>query len=156
MASQNKEKYYDLWASLYRTRDFVFALRKEELSKHGISPGQSSVMWAINQLNNKANNKDISRYIFRKRHSTYEMIARMEKQGLVEKVREDTGSKSDRVGLTPKGEEVWKNSRKEGFIPKIFSVLTEKECKQLHHCLAKLQNETIKHLSIEAAPLTRL
>jgi len=156
LASQNSENYFDLWASLYRTRDFIFTLRKEELSKHGISPGQSSVMWAINQLNNKAYNKDISRYIFRKRHSTYEMIARMEKLGLVEKLREDTDSKSDMVGLTPKGEEVWKNSRKEGFIPKIFSVLTEKECKQLHHCLKKLQNEAIKHLNIEGSPLTRL
>ncbi len=155
MENQKKDNLFDLWASLYRTRDFLFALRKEELSKHGISPGQSSVIWAINELDNQADNKEISRYTFRKRHSVYEMIARMEKQGLIERKKENTGKKSNTVAVTPKGMQLWKNSRKEGFISEIFSVLTSEECKQLRHCLAKLQNEAIKHLSIETAPITR-
>lgn len=156
MGSQNDKTFLDLWASLYRTRDFLYELRKKELSKIGLSPGQSGVMWAISQSNYKADNQDIARLTFRKRHSIYEMIARMEKLGLVEKEVENSGKISDKISLTKEGMELWKSSRKEGFITKIFSVLSDKECKQLKNCLEKLQNEAIKHLSTEGAPLPRL
>lgn len=155
MEDKTIEEYFDLWMSLYRARDFIFALRKRELAQHGISPEQSAMMWAIDLLDNRATNKDISQYTFRKRHSVYEMIRRMKNQGLVQEVEDTTSNGSEMISLTPEGQKRWKNSRKGESIKKIFSILTEEECQQLLHCLEKLQNEAIRHISLADMPPLR-
>ena len=73
----------------------------------------------------------------------------MEKEGLIEKVRDLERKNLVRVAATEKGNEVFLKTTERGTIKDITSVLTPEEQKQLWSLLAKLRGQTMKILGIK-------
>jgi len=141
---------YKLWVLLSRTRDAMWAARQFELDKFNISVRQAATLYAIHNLSDNANLPDISRWVFQKSHSISELISRMERMGLVTKVKDISKSKRVRITLTEKGNEVYRDkTSKAELIEKIINILSEEECEQLGLILQKLLKTTVIELAIE-------
>ena len=132
---------YNLWVLLGQTRDLVHQSRDKELKQYGISTVRAGVLFVIEALGDKATTAEISRWMLRKSHTTSELLSRMEKEGLVRKVKILGRKSSARVVLTEKGREAYYQSSERQSIHRIMSVLSEEERKQMRSCLEKLRDK---------------
>ena len=79
---------FELWTLLGQVRHAMYQARKKELQRFKISPRQSMVMYIILALGDKATPSAIARWLFRETHSVSEFLKRMEKEGLIRKIRD--------------------------------------------------------------------
>jgi len=89
----SKDADYNLWLLLLKVRRAIFKAREKELHRFGITPEQAGVLYIILETNGKATRSEMSRLMVRELHTVYGIVDRMEKKGLVRKVR-DTDRKS--------------------------------------------------------------
>jgi len=140
---------YNLWLFLAQVRTVMLRARQMELSRYGITASQASVLFVVNALGDKAMPAEISRWLFRQSHSVSGILNRMEKQGLVRRVK-DLGKKNlVRVELTEKGREVYANCTKREAMHRIMPSLSGEQRQQLIVCLENLRDATLKYLGEE-------
>lgn len=140
---------YNLWLFLAQVRTVMLRARQMEVSRYGITASQASVLFVINALGDKATPAEISRWLFRQSHSVSGILNRMEKQGLVRRVK-DLGKKNQvRATLTEKGREVYGNCTKRESMHRIMPSLSEEQRQQLIVCLENLRDATLKYLGEE-------
>ena len=149
-AEQNN---HNLWVLLVQTRDAIFKAWQKELERYNISAVQGMALLAIQSIGDKKTPAEISRWLFREPHSVSTLLNRMEKQGLVRKVKDLERKNQVRVELTEKGYEAYYLSMKQVSILKIISSLVEEEQIKLRSYLQILLEEALKELGIE--PRTR-
>ena len=140
---------YNLWVLVAQTRHAMFKARQEELIRYNIPARQAAVLFAIQAIGDKATPAEISRWLFRKSHSVSELLSRMEKQGLVKRVKDLDKRNLVRVTLTEKGREAYNQSTKRESIHKIMSSLSEEKRQQLRSCLQQLWDRALKELGVE-------
>jgi len=140
---------FPLWQLLNRTSHIMLKARQKELDQYDISIRSSAILEIIARLGKKTTPTAISRQTFVERHSISEQLARMEKEGLIVKVRDLERKNLVRVAATKKGQEVFKKTTERKSIKYITSALTLEEQKQLWTLLAKLRGKTMKTLGIE-------
>ena len=143
------EEDEELWALLAQTKDAIFGARQKQLRRYGISATQATALLAIQAIGDKATPAEISRWLFRKPHSVSELLSRMEKEGLVRKIKDLNRRNLVRVELTEKGYEACYQSMKEESIHKIMSSLSEEDRQQLRSILGRLRDEALKGLGAE-------
>lgn len=143
------DRDYGLWKLLAHTRHAMSKARQKELRQYHTFGRRSAVLVAIEALGDKATPGEISRWLFREPHSISEFLSRMEKEGLVKKVRDFDRKNQLRVVMTKRGCEVYQQSLKRESIHHIMSVLSEKECQQLRTCLQKLWDKALEELRID-------
>ena len=138
---------YYLWVLFSQTRDAILKVRERELHSQRISERHAQLLFIIKLIGRDATPAKISRWLLREPHSISEIIDRMEKQGLLKKVKDMARKNQVRIEVTEKGQKMYERS----FIPKnlidILSVLKEKERKQFVASLLKLRQQAIKHVS---------
>jgi DNA-binding MarR family transcriptional regulator len=135
---------YNLWILLAQTRDAILKARQKELDQYGISTSQAAVLFVIQAIGDRATPAEISRWLFREPHSVSTLLSRMEKQGLVRKVKDLDRKNLVRVVITEKGREAYYQSTKRESIRGIMSSLSEEERQQLTSSLRKLRDEALK------------
>jgi len=135
-----------LWVLLHVTRDAMFKARQRDLRELGISPRQAAVLVTIQTIGNEATPAELARWLFRESHSVSEIIERMEKQGLVRKVKDLARKNQVRVVLTERGQEVLRQSSGRKLIHRVISSLSEEERQQLRTCLGKLTARALLEL----------
>ena len=137
---------YYLWVLFSQTRDAIVKVRERELHAQRISERHAQILFIVNLIGKNATPAKISRWLLREPHSISEIIDRMEKQGLLKKVKDLARKNQVRIEVTEKGRKMYERS----FIPKnlidILSVLKEKERKQFIASLLKLRRQAIKHV----------
>ncbi len=148
-ASPSPDPSYDLWKLLAHTRHAMSKARQKELRQYHIFGRRTAVLAAIGDLGDKATPGAIARWLFREPHSVSEFLSRMEKEGLVTKVRDFARKNQIRVVMTEKGHEVHLQSVKRESIHNIMSVLSEEEYQQLRLYLQKLWNKALEELRID-------
>lgn len=136
-----------LWVLIAQTRDAILRARELEYAQYGISNERRAVLAIIQNSGGRATPVDIARDLFRELHSVTEMLARMEKDGLVTK-HKGTGRSKVEVSLTEKGRDVFHQSIHNETDAKIFSALTKKQRERLSQYLWKLRGRTLQHLGI--------
>ncbi len=139
---------YNLWVLLARTREAMFKARRKELDRYNIPPRQAAVLFVIEAIGDKAIPAEISRWLARESHSVSELLGRMEKQGLVQRIKDLDRKNLVRVVLTEKGRKAYYQVMKRESIHKIMSVLSEEQRQQLRSCLQTLGNAALKELEI--------
>ena len=144
----SSDQDYKLWVLLYQTRDALLKARKQELKRYGISPMRTAVLFVIQAIGNKATPAEISRWLFREPNSVSEILSRMEKAGLVRKVRDLGRNNSVRVAITEKGQQALYQATKTESIHRIVSSLSEEERQQLRSLLKTLRNEALNELKL--------
>jgi DNA-binding MarR family transcriptional regulator len=136
------DRNLNLWLLIRDVRDNMMKLRREELSSQGVTPQQSHVLGVIYTLGEDVTLKQISKNLSRKIHTISSQITRMEKRGLLNKIRVDSGTNRIGFEITEKGLEVYNFSRKREAMYKLMSVITEEERQTLVTCLNKLLNQS--------------
>ncbi len=87
MEYDDAAKYYsysdedhDLWLLLTHTRYAIYRAREKELQRYKVSPEQTSVLFIVQALGNRATPSEISRFILRQPHTVSALIERMAKR----------------------------------------------------------------------------
>jgi DNA-binding MarR family transcriptional regulator len=76
-----------------------------EIAKVGLTPDQLGILWICRDAPRPLNLTEIARVLFRSKATISELLTRMEKEGLIEKVHIRREPRSVRIKLTAKGEE---------------------------------------------------
>ena len=144
------EQSYNLWVLLSQTRNAILRVRQKELDRSNISVAQVAILFAIQSIGDRATPAEIARCILRTPHSVSVVLSRMEKKGLVRKVKDLDRKNQVRVMLTEKGlKAIDHQSSKPESILRIMSDLSEEERQQLSLYLQKLRDKALKELGVE-------
>jgi len=126
----------------------MYRARTKELFQYGITPEEAAVLFATQAIGNKANPAGISRFLLREPHSISELIIRMEKKGLVRKVKDLKQKNQVRVAITEKGQQSYEQVSKRESIHRIMSSLNDSECEHLAVCLQSLLDKALDETGI--------
>ncbi len=140
----------DLWVLLDQTRDTISRAREMELSQYKITKIQASVLFMLLTQNRKIALSDISKWILREPHSISSLISRMERNGLVKKVKEP-GEDRIQVILTDKGQQIYSQITWRS-IEMVFSSLSAEEKRSLQSNLKKLRSKARGLMGLDYKP----
>lgn len=144
------DENYSLLLLIYQVRDVIWAGREKEIQRAGLSQMERGVLFTIKILESIgtgiATPTEISLWLFRKPNTVTELVKRMEKKGLVKKIKNLDNRKSIRVIMTEKGAALCQETMKSEFLVQMMSVLTKEERTQLWLCLGKLRNIGLQSL----------
>jgi DNA-binding MarR family transcriptional regulator len=125
----------NVWWLLDNAKSAISRLRDMELAKINITPEQAAIL-TILAKGDKSTITEISEYWLRQRNSVSTLINRMEKQGLVKKIKYPH-IKELEIVITPKGQSL--NSRiTRQSVYQVFEVLSVEEKQVLAHYLKLL------------------
>ncbi len=141
---------YDLWVLLRQTSQIVLQARERELSEYGLSTVRAAVLLTIRTIGDKATPAEISRWLLREDHSVSSLLTRMERDGLVRRVKDLNRKNLVRITLTEQGREAYYQSARRRSVYDIMSILTDKEREQLMLCLVKIRNKALDKLGWSA------
>jgi DNA-binding MarR family transcriptional regulator len=142
--SSNIERY--AWLLVGRARHIMLKARQKELAPYEISPQQAHVIDALYYLGQKATLAELAKDSDRGIASISALLTRLEKDGLVNKSRENRKSVLKKFDLTEKGTNAQEIISKRLSIHKIMSVLSEEELRQLISVLQKIISSSEKYL----------
>ncbi|MCX5999636.1 MAG: winged helix DNA-binding protein [Chloroflexi bacterium] len=142
---------FALWMLLSQVSDIIAKARDSEVSPFGISAVQSAVMYAIKGMSGTATPSELSRWLLREPTSVSQLLIRMEKQGLIERVKKGKDRGTVTVGLTAKGEEAFQHQHEQRrVVHEIVSALSDEERVTIARLLEKLRSQGLKELVAKA------
>jgi len=133
-----KDRYWPLWLMLHRTSYAMRRAREIELGQYGMSDIQAAVIFLVKEAETPLTPAEISRRLFREAHTVSALLARMEKQGLIKKARDQKRKNQIRIEMAPKGEKVYRQAKEMRSIQKIMSSLSKKKQEKLWEYLETL------------------
>ena len=133
-----KDPLLKLYQLYRRTGAAMHKARRKELRRHKLSDSEVAVLFVVHYTRNNITPAGIAHQLIQDNHATAQQVVRMEKRGLLKKVKDLPRSNQVRVELTPYGEQMFQKSEKIKSIYGILSVLSEKERKQLSTYLYKI------------------
>lgn len=140
---------YHIWQLLERTQRALFNIRSKEVSRFGVSLRGAGVLSIVLRLGEKATPMAISRQSYVSPNSISEQLKRMEKEGLIRKVKDLKKKNQVRIEVTEKGYEIYLNVINLPSIEETVSVLTHDEKMELWRLLSKLRKSAIEKQGIE-------
>ena len=130
---------FELIRLLSTTRDLIYKTRQKELTRYRTNVIRSSLLRTVYSLGSYATPKEIGRLNTRERHTTRELLVKLEREGLIRRINDLEKKNMIRVVLTKKGEDKYRQTRKAESLKTILSFLTKNEKKQLELILQKLR-----------------
>jgi DNA-binding MarR family transcriptional regulator len=140
----------NLWVLLDQTRDVISKARELELDHYKLSRVQVAVLFILLMENRGMTIGEICNLNVREPNSVLSLVNRMEKIGLVKKVR-NAGDDKIRIVITEKGQKSYTSASRLS-IEMIFSALTDEEKQQLNSSLRKLRSKARELLGIDYKP----
>ena len=138
------------WVLLVGVRDGISNVRRKALSKYGISPIQGAVLMIVDRMGRQATPTEISRWLHRKPHAISMLVDRMEKSGLVNKVKDLERKNLVRVVMTEKGRDLYQKSLlSRATVYGIMNTLDKDELYQLVTILEKLVKASDSNVGYE-------
>lgn len=139
---------HQLWVLLHQTYVAISRAFKNELREVDISMMQAAVLDIVKALKVPATPAEISRWLFRRPHTVSALLDRMEKQGLVRKVKNLERKNLIRIVITEEGEEAYQRSMEIKTISKILSCLSQKKKDNLRTYLEMLRNKALAEIGV--------
>ena len=133
LSKESLERYYELCLLIHRTCNVITQTCWSELKGHGVSSAAAMVLFLIQSMGGEAGPTELSRLLFRRPHSVYELLGRMEKSGIVRKPRRpETKRKGTiRFELTEKGLQLYTQLSSRENVAKLMSRLSEQDLRRL-------------------------
>jgi len=119
-----------------------------EASQFGISAPQTQVLFFVQAIDGPVTPAQLSRLLFRQSQSVSGLLTRMEKQGLVKRVKDLDRRNQVRIVMTEKGRQAYNQSTQRKSIQRIMSSLSKEERRQLKSYLQTLKDKALKELAI--------
>jgi len=143
---------YELWVLLEQACHMATETRERELIRLGITGVQAAVLFAIKAIGDKATPAEISRWTLRESQSTSAILDRMEKAGLVVKVKDLERKNMVRIAMTEKGERAYRESMKRKSGQKLLSPLSEAERQEFRSYLERVRNRALRLFGVTYKP----
>jgi len=137
---------YKLLGLLNQIQTLLINARDMECGEYCTTAMQAAVLFVVNAVGEETTPTEISRWLLRKPATVSGLLDRMEKAGLVERVKDLPKKNMVRIRLTENGKQVYKKSLKRGSLHKTMSCLSEKESQQLTSTLVKLRKRATEVL----------
>jgi len=144
-----KEQSFRIYLLLAFTRDSAKKVRSQELAGIDIYPEQASILMAIKHLGAQATPTEIGKLIPRDSQTISGILSRMEKRGLVKRVKKTKTTKATSIVLTEEGSEAAEKAACHGSILKLFQALTQEELDVLERSLLKLYHASEEMNAVE-------
>jgi len=114
-----------------KARHIMFQARQKELRPQHISPRQANTLIIVYKLGGKATLAELAKNTDRGINTLSIQMTRMEKDGLVRKVRKTPKTNQLRFELTEKGFDTYNKIKKITSVKTIMSVLSEEQLRLL-------------------------
>ena len=136
------------WVLCHQTYNLVSKCEVAIFAKVGITPQQYGVLLALKSIEGPATPTDVARRTDRKTNSITTIVDRLERDGLVKRVRDLHDRRSIRLAMTSKGEEFLEQATGPGWelIQKMMSCLSEKELRMFIEMLERIREKAFNHL----------
>ena len=145
-----KYPFSEIWITLDQTREVIAAARTIELAKLNLSLENSRILHKLAYDNGQTTVDEICKFTLRSHHAVYTLLRRMEKIGVIKKIRSGQSNKITIV-MTEKGKDLYANNNSRA-IEMIFTSLTEEERRYLLSSLKKLNSATRSLLGLDYMP----
>ena len=119
------------------------------MNKHGLTSAHVPILFLAKSTGNNIKPAEIARITLREPHSVSTLLDRMERDGLIKKVKDLKSRNQIRVTLTEKGEKAYRQCMPPESIRKIFSALSDSQKEQLGESLDQLRTRALKELHID-------
>jgi MarR family transcriptional regulator, organic hydroperoxide resistance regulator len=146
----SRQKEGQLWTLLNQTHHAMWRARERELDGIDISMIQSGVLFLVSTIDEPVTPAMLSRYLYREPHTISGLLGRMEKQGLVKRVRDLKRKNQVRVELTQKGKKAYQQQNKAGVVNKIVTNLSQEERANMSVYLEKLRTSALTELRAQS------
>jgi DNA-binding MarR family transcriptional regulator len=130
-----------LFLLLGQISHFTQLVRRRELTQHHIAPQQLYVLRIIQEMGVNATLSEVAKHADRKINAICRQSIIMERDGLIQRIKDTPKSRLLRMELTDKGREMLKISKESKSINALYSVLDAEELQQAHDSLTKLFNK---------------
>lgn len=136
---------FDLWLLIGELHHAIVLARQRELSPYNIGAQQLKVLRTIKQLGSQATLSSIAAIVGRKIDVISRQAVRLEKDGLIKRIKDKPKSRRLRIELTEKGLQMLKISNESKYLNMKFAFLTEQERQQMSSILRKMNNTMKEH-----------
>jgi MarR family transcriptional regulator, organic hydroperoxide resistance regulator len=139
------------WSLLQLTTDSTVKCAETAFAKVKLTPQQFSVLAAIKSIGDPALPTDVAKWLDRNTNTITLIVDRMEKDGLVERIRDLKDRRALRLVVTSRGQKLYDQAVKPSReLPKIIlSALTSEELSTLIPILEKIRQKTFEYRKIE-------
>ena len=144
--------YGQFWSTLNQAYWVMIRVAEKELRALDLTTSQAAVLFWVKTSDAPLTPTDLSRLLFRRPHSVYDLIDRMEKQGLVRRTRDPKRKNVTRVVLTSEGEQAFERQKRVRAIAGILEGLSPLEIEYVLAALEKLRKKAIEELRNGVAP----
>lgn len=144
------------WIRFRQANEAILKSVETELESYQTSLPQVDILSILNASEQSLTPSEIASYTFRELHSTSELLTRMEKQGYIKRIRDESDRRFVRVGLQPKGKKLLDKIIQSGFAEGrriMKEALTVEEIQELDRMLIKLRNVALRDFSMQPSPL---
>ncbi len=135
-----------LWTLLNQTHHAIWRARERELDETGLSAIQAGVLFFVSTVEEPVTPALLSRSLHREPHTISGLLTRMEKQGLVRRVKDLKRKNQVRIVLTSRGKKAYEQQNKTGVINEILASLSQTERANLNAYLGKLRDSALTEL----------
>lgn len=142
----NTSRENDIWTLLNQAQHAAERAAETEMRQLGIPKMHAEVLSLVKSTEGPVTPADIARLLFREPHTISGLLNRMEKQGLVKRVKDLKRKNLVRVAITDKGEKAYRKMGDAEVIHDILSSLTAKEQDDLKRYLEKIRRRGLEEL----------
>jgi DNA-binding MarR family transcriptional regulator len=135
---------FDIWSLIGRTNHTIVQLRQKELSPYNIPVRQLYVLRTIRDFGSKATLSEVAKKVERESHVISKQAIRMEKDGLIKRIKNTPKSNILELELTKKGLEMANISEQSKSLEVLFSTLSEEERLKIESILGKVLDQAQK------------
>jgi len=145
-----------LWTLLHQATEAIGRAREKELAEHGIALRQVAALYVINHLietkGEPVTPTELSQWLFRRPNTISSILNRMEREGLINKGKDDQRRNLVRVSLTEKGQDAYQKSTQRESLHQVMGVLSTAEQDEFFGYLERLRDSALKYLGVDEKP----
>ena len=128
----------ELWTILGKVRHSIFLVRQKELNQYNLSASHAYLLRIIIDLGSKATIFEVAKKVDRKISVISRQTARMEKDGLIKRIKQSPKKNILQLELTKKGLDMAKISYESKSLDILFSCLSSEDRQQMESSLNRL------------------
>jgi len=136
----------EIWILLHQVWQTMQKAREKELARCGVSLKRSNILFliaAIASAGRRVTAGEITRWTLLEKHTVFERLKRMEKDGLLRRVPGRRGEKAMELVLTEAGKQALERSAKRDSVSTMLSALSPHERQELKVICRKLRDAAV-------------
>jgi DNA-binding MarR family transcriptional regulator len=145
------------WLLIHQSHNLMDRSENVVFNKMGLTTRKHSVLLAIDNLPDPVTVTNVANWLDRNSNGVSMLVDRMVKDGLISRVRDMPDRRSVRLRITPKGEKIFRESRRLTWqlFQTLFFEITEEELREMAGLLEKVRRRAFDFLK-EDQPAQRL